>query len=497
MNTIYNFLIRLGLRIKHYKATSLNIFACLIALILMCAGCKKLVEVDGPYTSINKDNLYSNDATAIGIMSSVYAGISTKSIFAGGLASISVFSGLSADEFAPFSGITDATLIGYYKNSLTNSTAGVTDSWSNIYPIIYVTNTIIEGLNSSTSLTLKVKQQLLGEALFVRAFCYFYLVNLYGDVPLSLTTDYVVNADLSRSEKEQVWKQIISDLKNAKDLLSSEYPDKTLIATTTERVRPTKWAAMALLARVYLFTNNYIDAEQESSTVINNNSLFATVMDLNQVFKNSSTEAIWQLQPVNSGWNTEDARWFIIPLTGPNSSYPIILSSFVLNSFENGDQRKVNWINNVKVGTNTYYYPYKYKNATLGDPVTEYASVLRLSEQYLIRAEAKAQQNNITGNEGALIDLNKIRNRAGLLDYSGPMDKNSVLNAILHERQVELFSEWGHRWLDLKRTGKVDAVMNDVTPLKGGSWNHNWQLYPIPLNELEVSPKVKQNPGYE
>jgi len=118
--------------------------------------------------------------------------------------------------------------------------------------------------------------------------------------------------------------------------------------------------------------------------------------------------------------------------------------------------------------------------------------VLRLAEQYLIRAEARAQQNNVGG---AQSDLNTIRTRAGLPNTTAN-DKTSLLAAIIHERQVELFSEWGHRWLDLKRSGNLDAMMAVVAPAKGATWSSNWQWYPIPSYEIVQDPNLVQNPGY-
>jgi len=120
---------------------------------------------------------------------------------------------------------------------------------------------------------------------------------------------------------------------------------------------------------------------------------------------------------------------------------------------------------------------------------------MRLAEQYLIRAETEANGAG-GGTNSAVQDLNIIRNRAGLANYSGATDKASLVTAILHERQVELFTELGHRWLDLKRTATVNAVMSVVTPQKGGTWDANWQLYPIPRTEIQVNPNLKQNPGY-
>jgi hypothetical protein len=120
--------------------------------------------------------------------------------------------------------------------------------------------------------------------------------------------------------------------------------------------------------------------------------------------------------------------------------------------------------------------------------------VLRLGEQYLIRAEARAQQNKISD---AQSDLNIIRTRAGLPNTTAS-DKNSLLSEIFHERKVELFSEWGHRWLDLKRTNAVDAVMSIVTPLKanGQQWQSYQKLYPVEFSEVRKSPNLTQTPGY-
>ena len=113
----------------------------------------------------------------------------------------------------------------------------------------------------------------------------------------------------------------------------------------------------------------------------------------------------------------------------------------------------------------------------------------------MIRAEARAQIGNISG---AQSDLNTVRNRAGLADTPAG-DQASLLAAILDERRHELFSEWGHRWFDLKRTGKIDEVMSLVTPIKSGgvtTWHSYQQLYPLPLSELQRAPNLVQNSGY-
>lgn len=479
-----------------------------IALILITAGflsgCKKFVSQDAPYTSVNSANVYQTDASAASVLTGIYAKLSTTASVSAGIQSVSYFAGLSADEFTLWSGIIDPIQINCYKNS--QSSQSTVDMWSSIYQYVFDCNAAIQGINASTTLTPAVKSQLLGEAKFMRAFFYFYLVNFYGDAPLILSTQYTETAIVPRTPAAQLYQQIVQDLKDATGLLSPSYLDASIIKATTERTRPTKWAANALLARTYLYTNDYSDAEAQAGLVIADSPQYK-LSSLAGVFLKNSSEAIWQLQPVVAGYNTWDAREFIIPSTGLSTGVPVYLSNRLLNAFDSADQRKSNWINNVTLSGTKYYYPFKYKVNVLNNLITnsnsgmtEYTMVLRLAEQYLIRAEARAQQGNISGTSGAIADLNVIRMRAGLPVYAGAPDKDSVLAAIMHERRVELFTEWGHRWFDLKRTSSADSVMGGVSgacQAKGGNWVSTDILFPIIAAQLQANPDLVQNPGYQ
>jgi starch-binding outer membrane protein, SusD/RagB family len=453
-------------------------------------SCKKFVMVDPPITSISAYTVYATDDMAASVLTNLYAKMSQAGLTSNSSINVSFYAGLSSDELTLYSGSGNTTHIAYYKNALITNPALITDFWKNFYPIVFAANTAIEEIEKSQTLTLSVKNQLLGEAKFLRAFCYFYLVNLYGDVVLITGTDYEINRLLPRTPKTKVWEQIVNDLKEAKSLMGSNYLKADIINVTTDRARPTKWAATALLSRAYLYTNKYDSAEMQASEVINNTSLYDTV-SLNNVFLKNSKEAIWQLQPVNTGWNTEDARVFVLP-SAPNLIRPVYLSTTLLNAFELDDLRKTSWVKSITAGSTTYFFPYKYKVATQNASVTEYQMVLRLGEQYLIRAEARAQMNKIPESQA---DLNLVRRRAGLLPTTATT-QSSLLSAILHERQVELFTEWGHRWFDLKRTGTVDGVMSNVTTTKGGTWETTDQLYPLPLADIQRNPNLTQNSGY-
>nr|WP_068892532.1 RagB/SusD family nutrient uptake outer membrane protein [Pedobacter panaciterrae] len=475
----------------------------LILIALIYASCKKLIEVSTPVNTINSANVYSTDATAAAVLTGLYTKLSRDNIdgmgATGYLASIYTGPGLSSDELTLF----DETNSNYdynlfYANELTSLNAP--GYWTTIYPDIYTVNAAIEGITASSTLTAAVKQQLLGEAKFMRAFYYFYLVNFYGDVPLALSTDYSINRLLSRTSKRQVYEQILADLSDAKELLNQQYLGGDVLSPVTERVRPNKAVATALLSRVHLYMGSEGDnsawrrAEEQATILIANTVQYDTVA-LDGVFLNRSKEAIWQLQPVKAGVNanTGEGKFFVLLPEGPGNAYPIYLSDHIISSFEIGDMRKSNWTGNVTVGGKTYYYPFKYK---IGQGVnvasTEFSTIFRLAEQYLIRAEARAQQGNVSG---AAADLNVIRKRARLQNTNSETAA-SLLDAIAREREVELFTEGGHRWFDLKRTGKADVVLK---PIKGSSWQSTDQLYPIPALEIAKSPALQghQNPGYQ
>ncbi|NLU94875.1 RagB/SusD family nutrient uptake outer membrane protein [Chitinophaga sp. Ak27] len=462
---------------------------CLVLLGLGLTSCKKFTEVPAPSTFTNAAIVFSDDATATAVLTGVYQKISYAP-FTAGVTSLSLFPELSSDNL--LSTASDPQFLGYYHNNLdVYYTGNSSNFWNDLYPVIYTANSAIEGINSSTTLSATVKQQLLGESYFIRAFCYFYLTNLIGDVPLALTSDYAQTSVLPRSSSEKIYEQIISDLKNAQQLLSETYVDNTLTHQSPERTRPNKYAATALLSRVYLYTKDYTDAEQQASAVIGNSNY--AIASLDQVFKKNSSETIWALYPVTAGENTKAARFYVLPETGPNeSAQPTYLSLSLMQAFENNDQRKIQWVSTVTANGVDYPYSAKYKEIIQDAPVTEYQIVLRLSELFLIRAEARAQQGKLPD---AKDDLNQIRNRAGLVNTSANA-KDDLINAIYRERRVELFTEWGDRWLDLKRTGRVDEAMKVATLLKGGTWNINWQLYPVPQTEIDKNRKLTQNTGY-
>lgn len=477
-------------------------------------GCKDILDVGAPVTSLNKENVYTSDLTAIQVTTGIYASLSQNNMDGGGVGPVAIFSGLAADELVAFNN--PRGYGSYFSNNLRPTENG---PWPSFYSYLFRANAALEGLENSTSLSPSVRQQLLGESKFIRAYMLFYLVNLYGDCPLPLTTDTKSNILLPRAPKEQVYQQIINDLRDAMGLMGNDFLDGSL-RTTTERTRPNKWAAAALLARAYLYHKDYAEAEATANSVIGENK-FELLPNINDVFKKNSRETIWALQPVyansREGYNSGEGRFFILPSTGPSGTYPFYLSDHAMNNFEYGDLRKSNWTNRMTTANgSTYNYAFKYKASVAQSNVTEYSIVLRIGEQYLIRAEARARQEGQAKVAGAVEDLNRLRGRARAI-ATGPGDnpipaiepgisRASLLSAIERERFSELFTEGGHRWLDLKRTTgasnpaltRADEVMPDICRTKGGTWSPNWKLWPIPQDDILRNPNMvgQQNPGY-
>jgi hypothetical protein len=451
-------------------------FCLLFTGSLLLAGCKKFVTIPPPVNQVVNPLPFSNDAIAVSTVAGIYSEMmNNNNQFSNN--GVTLYAGLSADELYYYTpGFRD----DFRNNLILQSDHATLASvfWTPAYKYIYTANLCIEQLNKAGGLSPSTKNRLLGECKFLRAFCYFQLVNLFGPVPLETGSDYIINATLPRADTAAVYRQIITDLEDAVQILPADYPG-------TDKARANKWAATALLARVYLYSRNWSKAEELSSAVIANAG-YTLVSNLNNVFLKNSTETILQFQPVSGSYNTWEG-YTILPASA-NASPTYLITPSLLNAFDSGDQRKNAWVGSRQYLGQTLYYPFKYKIYN-GSNLTEYYMILRLGEQYLIRAEARAQAGNLAA---AVSDINIIRTRAGLPAVAAA-NQAAVLQTIEKERRLELFAEWGHRWNDLRRTGRVNAVMAAEKPL---TWTSTAAWWPIPITQINANPALTQNPGY-
>ncbi|KRT17814.1 hypothetical protein ASU31_00505 [Pedobacter ginsenosidimutans] len=459
----------------------------LVALVIISPGCKKLIEIENPLNQVTTDQVFASDKLATSARSGMFSSLSQTSTQS---LNLTLYSSLQADDLLYLS--TVANLQEYNNNSYNVLSTGHATIFSDWYSIIYRANSIILGLEKSTGTSESIKKQYTAEAKFIRAYCYFNLINTFGDVPLVLLTDPTITAFQPRETTANIYAQIIADLTDAKNNLLSDYS-----ATTGDRIGVNKFVATALLARVYLFTANYAAAETNASEVIAS-ALYSLVPRGtvgSALFIKNSTESIWQTPPPSIATNqytTEGAT--LIPVTSTSvASFMYRIDPRFISLFESADVRRTGWMNSTTLSGSVYTIPFKYKYRTqalaVAAGVTEYQTVIRLAELYLIRAEARARiGTNLTG---ALADLNVIRNRAAA-SVSNANSAQTLLTEIALENRKEFFCEQAFRWFNLKRTEEADVVLG---PLKA-SYKSTSKFLPIPQAAIDANFNLTQNPGY-
>lgn len=450
----------------------------LIFIPLLFLGCEDFLEIDDPTGQIPHNAVFEDKATATAAVTSLYAKLRDEVLLTGKPSGLSFIMGIYSDEM-DYYGYGGDLLDAFYQHHVVSTDLVVQSIWDGSYQVIYMSNGILEGLNNSQSLDAETKAQLRGEALFVRSLVYFYLTDLFGDIPFPTSTDYEINKELSKTQQTIIYENILSDLQEAKGLVSESY-------ITGERTRANKGAISALLSRLFFYLNQWENANTESSEIINNSALYGLETDLSLEFLKESRSAILQIDPKYNGDNTEEGLTFIFSFGPP----PLVsLNPSLVEDMELGDLRKVNWIGEVTDGTSTWYYPQKYKQDSNTGESLEYSIVFRLAEQYLIRAEARARIGELNG---AKSDLNVIRNRAGLSDTQANT-LTEIIEAIFTENRFEMLAEHGSRWFNIKRLGLANEILS---PIKQ-NWKLKDLLFPIPESELLMNPNLNpQNPGY-
>jgi hypothetical protein len=459
------------------------IYISLFLIAGVTVSCKKLIQVpEVPDNYVTNSQAFGDSADVISSVGGIYVNLYTS----GPNLPLEEFMGLASDELE--SGLNPLYYPDYpifYSNALTASDAQAESFWTLMYnsQSLYQVNACLEGIRGNTSISAALNRQLTGELHVMRAFYYLQLNGLFGGVPLVTGTGYQQTESVPRLSADSVYAAMQVDLDTATQLLTTAYP-------YADKARPNLYIAQALLAKTDLYRKQWTDAANMASAVINSG-VYQLAQNLNNVFLDGSSEAIWQIPPISNSIETNEGSTFI-PYT--NTSIPNwYLTPFLVNAFEPGDARMTNWVGNLTYtddnGVSTvYYYPYKYKNNAIGETPQEDDMIFRLGELYLIRAEALAEQNKL---DSAKADLNALRSRAGLPGVTATA-QTDVLKAVLHERQVELFTEWGNRWFDLVRTGSADLILGQEKT----SWKSDQSLLPIPLNEIELNSKLTQNPGY-
>ena len=242
-------------------------------------------------------------------------------------------------------------------------------------------------------------------------------------------------------------------------------------------------AAKLLLAKIHIAKQEWNKAEVTLKEIIQS-PLYQMETDINKVFQKGGKHILWQLKPHNNA-SLRQATAYYFTNSVPNT---YAISASLLSTFQSNDLRMQNWTAPVVFNGNTYYRVEKYKNRN-NTNTNEYSIVFRIEEVYLLLAEVLTQQNKIAE---ALPYVNRTRQRAQLTSLTLPITKDNLLKEILTENHREFFAEGGHRFLDLKRTGKLGTLLTTKP-----NWKEFHKLWPVPQKEILLNANLKpQNAGY-
>jgi hypothetical protein len=436
------------------------------ALLLLWTSCDKFLDVK-PLDSISDTQTIVDKQSAETAVRGIYSALADGNYYGTSFQSIGYLSGDNIQWTGSQSQVQE-----FINHKVSADNATISSVWIAIYRTINRTNNVIAKVPevSDPLLTEALKNQYIGEAYFVRALAYFDLARTWGGVPLITepTLTPTDNVGIRRSSLADTYAQVLSDLELA----------ETLLPSSNDRYRAQKKTVWALKSRFYLYQNNWAKAQEFSDKVIGDanykllkpysaffaNNVRGTQESIFEIFYNGTTEVNGhrgQWQPQANGGTRQWA---------PNDAFVALVNDSLV-----GGNRKVLV---AKDNQNRWYGNLYYRN-----PASDPTYVIRIAEIYLIRAEAKTQQDDLAG---ALADLNAVRDRAGLLP-STATTKAEILLAIENERRIEFALE-PHRWFDLVRTGRAAAVLNVTDP--------NRLLLPIPVQQILTDNVLDQNPGY-
>ncbi len=391
------------------------------------------------------------------------------------------------------------------QNGVTSTNTFVQSVWTTCLVTISRSNAILNRIDGA-DFDATAKSQIKGEAKFLRAYSYFYLVQLFGNVPIinqSFSSPaQVAAADLALKPRDEVYKVILADLAEAETLLPA-----TLNA---DKTRASRMTVKALLGKIYLTQKNYDLAATKLKEVIDGKSysLAANYQTLFTNGNNNLAESIFEIQFTSGRSLGNNYSAVFTPAITSMAIFPNNLQGSgritptleLIRAYDAGDARKAVSVNDsvTLIGGRKSYSRYglkfvDFRAIDLSDGSITFIP-LRYADVLMMYAEGLNEQGKPAD---ALLYINQVRQRAKLANLTG-LNQADLRLAIEKERRVEFLYE-GHRWFDLVRTGRVQTVMNaHYANLKLSFKVDDFELlFPIPQNEVDLNPTlVKQNPGY-
>ncbi len=443
-----------------------------IPLLFLLSGCEQFLEVE-PQLQVDEQQAITNANTAEVALNGLYNRLGNDGYYGSNFPALAYLSGGDIQWTGSQGAPQEITA-----RRLTADNGYVGSAWAAIYRTILAANYLIDVVPTLNDplLTAARKSQIQGEALAIRALSYFDLARGWGGVQLVLkpTRSPADNTGIQRSSLTDTYAQVLKDLTAAEPLLTA----------TTNRNRVTRKTVWALRARYHLYRQEWQQAEDFATRLIDDAANYRLVRPYSAFFANNAVntpESVFELAYSLSFRNGHFNWWLPPALSGRREWAPNAQLVALLNNPQIGGNRNA-LIGQTAPPGNLWFGRLYYRIPTGTDP----AYLIRIAELYLIRAEARARQGK---SADALTDLNAIRSRADLpaLTNTTTPTTEAILLAIEAERRLEFAFETD-RWFELIRTGRVAAVL--------GITDTNKYVLPIPTSEILADKTLTQNPGY-
>lgn len=484
---------------------TLNINTLAVLTLLIFSGCNDFLDLQPVSQSIAVSNtsadsiLYKTPAEVEAALAGVYADFRNEYF------SLDYYVNGDAQSDDAYAGADNPMNFQIDEFSIDATNTNVSRDWAYLYSTIGKANSVYNNVDKVPGLAEVRKLEIKAEAAWIRAFMYFQAVQLWGAVPLQLKEVTTVSIDLlpviypimfpARASVDSVYAQIIKDFELARDHARPTAPHKGFA---------TKGAANAMLAKVYATMQppQWDKVLQYCNAVIAGG--YSLLPDYEMLWNNQNENSAESIFEINYEGTPSSGNWGTTMFRGLDWKKFNTPSNDLVATFdaENDMIRKNASIIFLDV-TGRWSDPYwpqitfpfvnKWRNFTMPSP--QNFILLRLADILLLKAEALNAQGDVAG---AAALVNQIRARVSLPPTSANTQSAMKL-AIEKERRLELAFE-GHRWYDLKRTGRAIEVMNNVRGPNNAPLNYsltqNKLLWPIPQREIDNNTKLTQNPGY-
>lgn len=455
---------------NRYRYSGVRQLFCMLLMVALFVSCKNFLEVE-PKEAIDEKLAITNAASLQTAIRGAYRALGDNSYYGEGYVNLGFVPGGDviynvADNLSNLNFRAD---VGDFGNV-----------WLGIYNTINITNNIIQAVPTIQDVNLSDEQrnQVLGEAHFIRALAYFDLARGWGGVPIKQvpTTDVGEDLGIARSTLEDTYAFVLEELNRSEELLPE----------TVNRIRATKYTVWALKARFFLYNQRWSEAEAYASKVLDLSSQYQLTKPFSSWFLNGvvqTTESIFELAYSAQNPSGLRTRMSLLSRGGEYRYRPGDAVVNTLRSPQTGGARVALLDSATQGGVKQYAGALYYRS-----PATDPSYVLRLAEQYLIRAEARV---HIGALDAAVADINAVRSRANL-PATTAIGEDSLLEDILEERRLEFLWE-AHRYFDLTRTGKLKEKIEELKPNLNIQSHLN--LFPIPIDEVILG-GLTQNPNY-